>query len=312
MKTINKYILVAAASIFLTACSQDDGLSNSYLDNTDAVHILAQVGSNEATGGFTSRSNPLGSDVEQKQFSVGDELSVVADNQEAVVYCFDGTSWKSKSEGAHLLWNSDEMTFSAFYPANSNGASLTDFTLPTAYGSLEDLAKGDYMTFSGNCTRNSSDNSVSLEMQRKMVRIVVNVSGWGNAMPEGLVVNEISIHPNTKGYQNGELIAAESEGTSVKAYKHTDEKFYALITPTTKEQLYNEKLFMTVKVSNADGSDEQEFKVNRLPPNGTVAGNSYEYSLQIGKNGIVIKNISVTDWTKGEDIPGGEAVEVTE
>lgn len=308
MKTINKYILMVAASIFLAACSQDDVLNNSYLDDTDAVHILAQVGSNGATGGFTSRSNPLGTDVEQTKFAIDDELSVVADNQEAVVYCFDGTSWKTKNEGAHLLWNSDEMTFKAFYPANSNGASLTNFTLPTAYNSLEDIAKGDYMTFSGSRKRNSSDNSVSLEMQRKMVRIVVNVSGWGNTMPKGLVVNEISIHPNTKGYHEGELIAANSEDTSVKAYKHTDEKFYALITPTTEEAKYNEKLFMTVKVSKADGSDEQEFRVNRLPPNGTVAGNSYEYSLQIGKNAIEIKNISVTDWTKGEAIPGGEAL----
>lgn len=110
-------------------------------------------------------------------------------------------------------------------PLNANDASLTNFTLPTAYNSLNDIAEGDYMTFSGSRKRNSSDNSVSLEMQRKMVRIVVNVSGWGD----------------------------------------------------------------------------------RLPPAGTIAGNSYEYSLQIGKNAIVIKNISVTDWKTGEAIPGGEA-----
>ena len=307
MKTINRYILMVATSISLVACSQDDGLNNSYFDNTDAVHILAQVGSDEVTGGFTSRSNPLGTDEEQTKFVVDDELSVIADNQEAVIYSFDGTSWNPKHEGKHLLWNSDEMTFKAFYPANSNGSSFTDFTLPTAYNSLKDIAKGDYMTYSGSRKRNTSDNSVSLEMQRKMVRIVVNISKWGNSMPEGLVVNEITIHPNTKGYHDGELIAANSEETSVKAYKHTDEKFYALITPTTEEELYNEKLFMTVKVSKADGSDEQKFRVNRLPPNGIVAGNSYEYSLQIGKNAIVIKSISISDWTKGEAIPGGEA-----
>ena len=63
MKIINKYILVAAASLSVVACSQDDGLSNSYLKDSDAVHITAQVGSNEATGGFISRSNPLGSEM---------------------------------------------------------------------------------------------------------------------------------------------------------------------------------------------------------------------------------------------------------
>ena len=86
MKIINKYILVAAASLSVVACSQDDGLSNSYLKDSDAVHITAQVGSNEATGGFISRSNPLGSEVEQAKFNEGDAISVVADNQDAVTY----------------------------------------------------------------------------------------------------------------------------------------------------------------------------------------------------------------------------------
>lgn len=74
MKIINKYILVAAASLSVVACSQDDGLSNSYLKDSDAVHITAQVGSNEATGGFISRSNPLGSEVEQAKFNEGDAI----------------------------------------------------------------------------------------------------------------------------------------------------------------------------------------------------------------------------------------------
>ena len=123
MKIINKYILVAAASLSVVACSQDDGLSNSYLKDSDAVHITAQVGSNEATGGFISRSNPLGSEVEQAKFNEGDAISVVADNQDAVIYSYDGTSWSPKEKGLHLVWNSNEMNFKAFYPANANGAS---------------------------------------------------------------------------------------------------------------------------------------------------------------------------------------------
>lgn len=109
MKIINKYILVAAASLSVVACSQDDGLSNSYLKDSDAVHITAQVGSNEATGGFISRSNPLGSEVEQAKFNEGDAIFVVADNQDAVTYSYDGTSWSPKEKGLHLVWNSNEM-----------------------------------------------------------------------------------------------------------------------------------------------------------------------------------------------------------
>lgn len=312
MKIINKYILVAAASLSVVACSQDDGLSNSYLKDSDAVHITAQVGSNEATGGFISRSNPLGSEVEQAKFNKGDAISVVADNQDAVTYSYDGTSWSPKEKGLHLVWNSNEMNFKAFYPANANDASFTDFTLPTAYNSLEDLALGDYMTFSGSRKRSSDNDGVNLEMERKMVRIVVglrDVNGWGDTMDEGLELTEVIIHPNTNGYFDGEVVPADSKDVSVKAYKHTDGKFYALITPTMPvSDMYNYLLFMTVKVAKPDGTGEQEFEVRRIPHTGTEAGSSYEYFLKIGKDKLVVDKITVSDWKTGEAIPGGEAL----
>ena len=316
MKIINKYILVAAASLSVVACSQDDGLSNSYLKDSDAVHITAQVGSNEATGGFISRSNPLGSEVEQAKFNEGDAISVVADNQDAVIYSYDGTSWSPKEKGLHLVWNSNEMNFKAFYPANANGASFTDFTLPTAYNSLEDLALGDYMTFSGSRKRSSDNDGVNLEMERKMVRIVVglrDVNGWGDTMDEGLELTEVIIHPNTNGYSNGEVVPADSKDVSVKAYKHTDGKFYALITPTMPvSDMYNYLLFMTVKVAKPDGTGEKEFEVRRIPHTGTEAGSSYEYFLKIGKDKLVVDKITVSDWKTGEAIPGGEALDDVE
>ena len=316
MKIINKYILVAAASLSVVACSQDDGLSNSYLKDSDAVHITAQVGSNEATGGFISRSNPLGSEVEQAKFNEGDAISVVADNQDAVIYSYDGTSWSPKEKGQHLVWNSNEMNFKAFYPANANDASFTDFTLPTAYNSLEDLALGDYMTFSGSRKRSSDNDGVNLEMERKMVRIVVglrDVNVWGDTMDEGLELTEVIIHPNTNGYSNGEVVPAESKDVSVKAYKHTDGKFYALITPTKPvSDMYNYLLFMTVKVAKPDGTGEQEFEVRRIPHTGTEAGSSYEYFLKIGKDELVVDKITVSDWKTGEAIPGGEALDDVE
>ena len=316
MKIINKYILVAAASLSVVACSQDDGLSNSYLKDSDAVHITAQVGSNEATGDFISRSNPLGSEVEQAKFNEGDAISVVADNQDAVTYSYDGTSWSPKEKGLHLVWNSNEMNFKAFYPANANDASFTDFTLPTAYNSLKDLALGDYMTFSGSRKRSSDNDGVNLEMERKMVRIVVglrDVNVWGDTMDEGLELTEVIIHPNTNRYSDGEVVPADSKDVSVKAYKHTDGKFYALITPTMPvSDMYNYLLFMTVKVAKPDGTGEQEFEVRRIPHTGTEAGSSYEYFLKIGKDKLVVDKITVSDWKTGEAIPGGEALDDVE
>lgn len=255
----------------------------------------------------------MGSEVEQAKFNEGDAIFVVADNQDAVTYSYDGTSWSPKEKGLHLVWNSNEMNFKAFYPANANDASFTDFTLPTAYNSLKDLALGDYMTFSGSRKRSSDNDGVNLEMERKMVRIVVglrDVNGWGDTMDEGLELTEVIIHPNTNGYSNGKVVPADSKAVSVKAYKHTDGKFYALITPTMPvSDMYNYLLFMTVKVAKPDGTGEQEFEVRRIPHTGTEAGSSYEYFLKIGKDELVVDKITVSDWKTGEAIPGGEALD---
>lgn len=99
----------------------------------------------------------------------------------------------------------------------------------------------------------------------------------------------------------------------MKAYKHTDGKFYALITPTMPvSDMYNYLLFMTVKVAKPDGTGEQEFEVRRIPPTGTEAGSSYEYFLKIGKDELVVDKITVSDWKTGEAIPGGEALDDAE
>ena len=129
-------------------------------------------------------------------------------------------------------------------------------------------------------------------------------------MDEGLELTEVIIHPNTNGYSNGKVVPADSKAVSVKAYKHTDGKFYALITPTMPvSDMYNYLLFMTVKVAKPDGTGEQEFEVRRIPHKGTEAGSSYEYFLKIGKDKLVVDKITVSDWKTGEAIPGGEALD---
>lgn len=132
-------------------------------------------------------------------------------------------------------------------------------------------------------------------------------------MDEGLELTEVIIHPNTNGYSDGEVVPADSKDVSVKAYKHTDGKFYALITPTMPvSDMYNYLLFMTVKVAKPDGTGEQEFEVRRIPHTGTEAGSSYEYFLKIGKDELVVDKITVSDWKTGEAIPGGEALDDVE
>ena len=300
MKATYKHIAFAALALSAVACSQNDDFAHSYLSDPDAVRITAQVGTNDATGGFT-RSNPLGDATTQAQFNTGDQIAVTADTQSAVTYQLGAEGWKPTGE-TYLKWETETMNVTAYYPVGKNNASATTFTVPTGYDDLAAIADADYMTYSGEQTK-GNDNSISLAMQRKMVRIVIDQIKYNNQFynEEGELVYSVTgikVHTNSTGYADGKVATGN---VTVTAFEQ-DNAFYALLAPTTKD---DDATFLTVIVS--DGTNSQELTVKGIPA--TTAGNSYSLALTVGKDAVSIGSVSVTGWTEST-IPGGEMEEV--
>ena len=294
MKAIYKHIAFAALALSAVACSQDDEFAPSYLSDPDAVRITAQVGTADVTGGFT-RSNPLGTAEEQAKFNTGDQISVTAGTQAPVTYQLDTDGWKPVGE-TYLKWQTNEMNVTAYYPVGKNNASATTFTVPTEYTEDKPIAEADYMTYSGTQTK-GDDKSINLEMQRKMVRLVITPE-FNDQFDTDYSVTDIKVHANTKGYTNGE---PETGDITVTALKQGDD-FYALLAPTTEATAAT---FLTVTVS--DGTTSQELTVKGIPA--TAAGNSYSFTLTVGKDKVAMGTVSVKDWT-GAPLEGGVAEEV--
>ena len=237
------------------------------------MRITAQVGKASADG-FT-RSNPLGDADAQTKFNKNDEISVKADDQEAVTYQYDGSEWLPKESGKFLKWENKTMTFTAYYPATFNGT----ITQPTEYTSLKSLAAADFMSFTGEQS-NTNGNNLTLTMKRQMARVVVEVVGFNDQYDKKTPINSVTI-------------------CGVTAYKHMDDgKFYALIKPC-EAQTANEFLSLEVGESNAKET------LTGIPA--LEAGKSYTYELTVGKNKISVSGITVKDWTTG-DITGGKAI----
>lgn len=294
MKAIYKHIAFAALALSAVACTQDDDFAPSYLSDPDAVRITARVGTADVTGGFT-RSNPLGTAEEQAKFITGDQISVTAGTQAPVTYQLDADGWKPVGE-TYLKWQTNEMNVTAYYPVGKNDASATTFTVPTEYTDEKQIAEADYMTYSGTQAK-GDDKSINLTMQRKMVRLVITPE-FNDQFATDYSVTAIKVHANTKGYADGQL---ETGDITVTALKQGDD-FYALLAPTTAAA---EATFLTVTVS--DGTTSQELTVKGIPA--TAAGNSYSFTLTVGKDKVAMGTVSVKDWT-GETIEGGEATEV--
>ena len=179
MKIMKRMMGLAAAILALSACSESEDLLSAFHSDPNAVRITAEVGKASANG-FT-RSYPLGvTEADQKKFKEGDKISVKADGQDAVTYKLVGTEWQPQG-GKFLKWESDKMNFTAYYPASFDG-NLDKVILPAEYDEAS-LAANDFMSYYGLET-NTNGNQLTLTMNRMMARVVVEIDGFKDSMPE--------------------------------------------------------------------------------------------------------------------------------
>ena len=280
IKIMKRLMGCAAAILALTACSESEDLLAAYHSDSKAVHITAQVGKASADG-FT-RSNPLGDAEKQAKFNENDEISVKADGQEAVTYKLVGSEWQPQGS-KFLKWESDEMTFTAYYPATFNGT----ITQPTEYNNEADLAAADFMSFNGPQSNTNKSNQLTLTMNRLMARVVVEIAGFNDQYTTDATVKSVTINGN------------------IKAYKHeTDGKFYALINPNSIPGATAP--FLTLEVE--DGTSKTTETLTTTPT--FAAGKSYTYKLTVGKNKVSIKGITVANWNTGTITDNGKAEQI--
>ena len=276
MRTKLYMIALAAMTMILalSSCSESEDLLSAFHSDPNAVRITAQVGKASANG-FT-RSFPLGDAEAQTKFKDGDMISVQADGQDAVTYQLNGDEWQPQG-GKFLKWESETMNFTAYYPSSFNGT----ITQPTEYTDEASLAKADFMSFSGPQTNTNNSNNLTLTMERKMARVVVMIDGFKDQYAGAKIdnINSLSI-------------------CGVKAYKHTDNKFYALIKPCEAQ---NSATFISLDV--AEGASKTTTETLAGIP-ALTAGNSYTYQLTVGKDKVSVSGITVKDWTTG-NITGG-------
>lgn len=278
MKIMRRLMGCAAAILALTACSESEDLLAAYHSDSKAVHITAQVGKASADG-FT-RSNPLGDAKKQTEFNENDEISVQADGQSAVTYQFNGSEWLPKESSKFLKWESETMKFTAYYPATFNGT----INQPEKYNSEDDLAAADFMSFSGSRTNTDKSNQLTLTMERQMARVVVEIADFNDQYTTNATVNSLSI-------------------CGVKAYKHTDNKFYALIAPN-----YTSSTAPFLSLEVKDGESTKTETLTTTPT--FTAGNSYTYQLKVGKNKISVSGITVAPWNTGTITEGSKAEQI--
>ena len=282
--------LVATAGLLLAGCATDSDNSNTWLSDPNAVHVSASVGS------IFTRSNPAASDeAKQMSFNSGDVMGV-SNNGTSITYTYnkDTNDWQP-GNGSYLVWDASDLNFHCWYPADGKNTSSKGYIQEDQSNATE-IAKSDYMTAAvTNLTEIPGDHQLNVKLVRKTARLILNIQSFNDQFDASTTkVNHIRIASkastdvsetstiNIKPLQNGE----GGKGTT----------YTALVIPGEVEG----KLYF---------STDEDTEAPLVVKTGTLeAGKSYTYNLIVGKNKIVVGDVTVKDWTTGK-ITGGKAEE---
>ena len=306
---ITKYMGAFAVIAMLAACSTDDELGANSAANE--VKIAATVGGNSI---FT-RSNPLGTKAEQESFNEGDAISVTTEGK-TVIYKKTGEVWAPANAGDYLVWTGNAQAFEACYPEKADESTTNSFSVgyvSADQSTVDKIEKSDYMTCRKEIEKKDipTDRQLTLNLERQTARVIIKASGFGNEF-EGLkpTLSAVEVYSKLKvpagegdSYVGIQACKKEENGSNV---------FYALVSPGTGNDA---EKFLKLTVTYNDGEVINPTQTKELYVTGIPAlskAMSYTYDVKIGKDKVTIGSVSVTDWSPGDDITGGDAVTTTE
>lgn len=305
---ITRYMGAFAVIAMLAACSTDEEQGTNTAANE--VKIAATVGGNSI---FT-RSNPMGSATEQENFNENDAISVTTEGK-TVIYKKTGEVWAPANAGDYLVWTGNAQAFEACYPEKADESTTNFFSVgyvSADQSTVDKIEKSDYMISRETIEKAyiPSDRQLTLNFERQTARVIVKVSGLGDEFKDlNPTLSAVEVYSKLK------VPVGESDSyAAIKTYKKEESGnnvFYALVSPGDANS--TEKfLKLTVTYNDGEGNPTQtkELYVTGIPALSKAM--SYTYDVKIGKDKVAIGSVSVTDWSPGDDITGGDAVTTTE
>lgn len=284
--------LVATAGLFLAGCTTDSDTQNTWFSDPSAVRISASVGST-----FT-RSNPTaGLDEGLKSFNSGDKIGVTSGGT-SVIYSFDGTDWLPGSNTDYLVWDTKNMSFQCWYPADGKNSFEKGY-IQADQSDAHKIVNSDYMAAEIKPASIPEDKVLKVELERKTARLILNISHFNAQFADVAKIDHVNI------ISKASTDADEASTVTINPFPVAGDAseigkvgttYTALVAPGAIEaQLYlpSEEAATTPLVVKTSALE---------------AGKSYTYNLIVGKDAVTIDDMTVAEWKPGETT-GGEALE---
>ena len=284
--------LVATAGLFLAGCTTDSDTQNTWFSDPSAVRISASVGST-----FT-RSNPTaGLDEGLKSFNSGDKIGVTSGGT-SVIYSFDGTDWLPGSNTDYLVWDTKNMSFQCWYPADGKNSFEKGY-IQADQSDAQKIVNSDYMAAEIKPASIPEDKVLKVELERKTARLTLNISHFNAQFADVAKIDHVNI------ISKASTDADEASTVTINPFPvavdggevgKVGTTYTALVAPGAIEA----KLYLP---SGEAATTPLVVKTSALE-----AGKSYTYNLIVGKDAVTIDDMTVAEW-KPEETTGGEALE---
>lgn len=276
-----------------TACTQNEDMAPTLKGQ--------EINATFSVGGMQTRVNTLGNG---KNWEDKDKLKVTIftdyDNGSTTFLSFNGETW-SRSGSFRWLDESEKHTILAVYPSDTDfGKENLQYDLQTDQSSEGNLKNADLITGYW-YDRPRFDLSIPMKHRMSLVTIVYHV---GTADYPNMDISEPQVYSKNTSVNfyidqdQGQFVMSTPSGNPawVKAYKHDDGMFSAIVIPGS---YIKDERFLKFKIG--DKNFYAKMKINTE----FQEGQRYTYKLDVGKDIVKLTQISVDDmtgWTNEEDL----------
>ena len=297
MKTIKQRISYAVMSLMamgFTACTQNEDMAPTLKGQ--------EINATFSVGGMQTRVNTLG-DGENWEDKDKLKVSIFTDSDpgNAAFLSFNGETW-SRTGSFRWLNGYEQHTILAVYPSDTDfGKNNLQYDLQTDQSSEDKLKNADLITgYWYDVPR--YDLRIPMQHRMSLVTIVYHV---GTADYPNMDISEPQVYSkHTSVYFNRDdrargqfvMITPTANPAWVKAYKHDDGMFSAIVIPGS---YIKDEVFLRFKIG------DNIFNAKMKMPTDFEEGKRYTYKLDVGKDKVELTRISVDNlkgWTNEDEL----------
>ena len=300
MKTIKQrisYAVMGLMAMGFTACTQNEDMAPTLKGQ--------EINATFSVGGMQTRVNTLG---HGKYWEDKDKLKVSiftdSDPGSTTVLSFNSaTNEWSRTGSFRWLTGYDQHTILAVYPSDTDfGKNNLQYDLQTDQSSEDKLKNADLITGYWYDIPWFDLITISMKHRMSLVTIVYHV---GTADYPNMDISEPQVYSkhNSVDFSRDDrargqfvMITPTANPAWVKAYKHDDGMFSAIVIPGSYKA---GEIFVKFKIG------DQNFHAKMRSNTEFQEGHRYTYKLDVGKDKVELTRISVDDmtgWTNEEDL----------